>query len=185
MWGKGSGSSVPSLVVPLPPHFPMFISLEEVQTQFFGIFMRLRYIVTVKSLAIDWFNLQPFLTPQRLGFGTECSNPSVMWLVLLATSPPPLGQGQKSLLLKKKKKSLSLIIRQKKEDTYFTFMALKHFQELWMKTKYMWQTYFGHLNEQVCVSYISLCYNAYMNSWIQKYLLNAYFVPRITPGFED
>lgn len=52
MWGKGSGSSVPSLVVPLPPHFPMFISLEDVQTQSFGIFMRLCYIVTVKSLAI-------------------------------------------------------------------------------------------------------------------------------------
>lgn len=39
VWGKGRGSSVPSPVVPLAPHLPVFSSLEDVQTQSFRVFM--------------------------------------------------------------------------------------------------------------------------------------------------
>lgn len=88
---EGLGASLPPLCVHHPPSTSMCsATLKLSKPHSLGLFIEAllhwRDQLSHCQLVIE-LNLQPFSPPQRLGGGAESSNPLIMWLVPLATSP--------------------------------------------------------------------------------------------------
>lgn len=104
------------------------------------------YSLAIKSMAIgDWFKVG--CSPAEvMGAGTESSTPLITWLAPLATRV-----GSKSHLISITKDTF---ITRPDRGNYRGFGNCES-MELWTKTKYIWQMYFGHLNDYMFIFLIN------------------------------